>query len=140
MKAPILQVTENALKRIQYLLEQRGKPSAGVRVGVRSGGCSGHAYTFEYADEIRPYDEVISLPVPQQTANDTETHSSMKPLENNASSFTQPAEINILIDPKAIIFLLGSTMDFVEGKIESGFTFINPNEKGRCGCGESFNV
>lgn len=135
MKAPILQVTENALKRIQYLLEQRGKPSAGVRVGVRSGGCSGLAYTFEYADEIHPYDEVISLTSSLHNGGIAEQNLSTEIATNHS-----PSEIKILIDPKAMMFLLGTTMDFVEEKFKSGFVFINPNEKGRCGCGESFNV
>jgi len=113
--API-QITETAANRIQHLLEQRGKPSAGIKVGVRSGGCSGLAYTIEYADEIGPYDEVIAYP-------DKES-----------------PKFKVLIDPKAIMYIIGTNMDYIEGKMKSGFEFINPNEKGRCGCGESFNV
>lgn len=111
-----IQITESAAQRIEYLLAQRGKPSAGIKVGVRSGGCSGLAYTIEYADEIGPYDEVVAYP-------------------NN-----QSIQFKVLIDPKAIMYILGTNMDFVEEKMKSGFVFVNPNEKGRCGCGESFHV
>ncbi len=114
-KSPI-QITKDAAKRIEYLLQQRGKPSAGIKVGVRSGGCSGLAYTIEYADEIGPYDEVVVYP--------DKAHEQFK----------------VLIDPKAIMYILGTNMDFVEEKMKSGFVFVNPNEKGRCGCGESFHV
>ncbi len=104
-------VTDAAAKRIQALLAQRGKPSAGIRVGVRARGCSGLTYTLEYADEKGKYDEVV-----------------------------QDKGVTILIDPKATMFIIGTEMDYVEDKLQSGFTFRNPNEKGRCGCGESFHV
>jgi iron-sulfur cluster assembly protein len=106
-----LNVTEAAAERIQGLLAGRGKPSIGVRVGVRARGCSGLSYTLEYADQKGKFDEVV---------------------EANG--------VTILIDPKAIMFLLGTEMDYVEEKLQSGFVFRNPNEKGRCGCGESFHV
>ncbi len=115
---PPISVTEAAIDRVQALLDQRGKPSAGVRVGVRSGGCSGLAYTIEYADEVSPYDDVVTV----------------KALDGSDT------ELKILIDPKAIMYLIGTEMDFVQEKLKSGFVFNNPNEKGRCGCGESFNV
>jgi iron-sulfur cluster assembly protein len=104
-------VTEAAAQRIQQLLEKRGKPSVGIRVGVRSRGCSGLTYTLEYADEKGKFDEVV-----------------------------QASGVTILIDPKATMFIIGTEMDYVEDKLQSGFTFRNPNEKGRCGCGESFHV
>ncbi|MBU6506204.1 MAG: iron-sulfur cluster assembly accessory protein [Alphaproteobacteria bacterium] len=104
-------VTDSAAKRIQALLAQRGKPSAGVRIGVRARGCSGLTYTLEYADEKGRLDEVV-----------------------------QDKGVTILIDPKATMFIIGTEMDYVEDKLQSGFTFRNPNEKGRCGCGESFHV
>jgi iron-sulfur cluster assembly protein len=104
-------VTESAAQRIQALLAKRGKPSLGIRVGVRSRGCSGLTYTLEYADEKGKLDEIV-----------------------------QDKGVTILIDPKASMFIIGTEMDFVEDRLQSGFTFRNPNEKGRCGCGESFHV
>ena len=109
-------VTEAAANRVRALLEKRGKVSAGVKVGVRSGGCSGLSYTIEYADTIEKFDEVVSYPDKERE------------------------EFKIIIDPKAIMYLIGSQMDYVEEKMKSGFIFSNPNEKGRCGCGESFHV
>lgn len=106
-----LHITDPAAERIQSLLGSRGKPSAGIRVGVRTKGCSGLSYTIEYADDIGQYDEVV-----------------------------EEKGVKVLIDPKAVMFLLGSEMDYVEDKLKSGFVFRNPNEKGRCGCGESFHV
>jgi iron-sulfur cluster assembly protein len=111
MMQPILTVTEPAAERIKVLLETRGKPSVGIRIGLKTKGCSGLSYALEFADEAGPYDEVV------------EAHG-----------------VKVLIDPKAVMYLLGSQMDFVEDKLSSGFVFINPNEKGRCGCGESFHV
>ena len=106
-----MSVTEAAAARIQALLDKRGKPSVGVRVGVRSRGCSGLSYTLEYADEKGRFDEIV-----------------------------EDKGVTILVDPKAVMFILGTEMDWVEDKLQSGFTFRNPNEKGRCGCGESFHV
>jgi iron-sulfur cluster assembly protein len=113
---PPITITESAASRVKSLLEKRGKPSAGVKVGVRSGGCSGLSYTIEYADEIGPFDEVVAYPN------------------------REAEEFKVIIDPKAIMYLIGSQMDYVEEKMKSGFTFQNPNEKGKCGCGESFSV
>ncbi len=104
-------ITDKAAERIKYLLNRRGKSSAGVKVGVKKGGCSGLAYIIEYADEVGKYDEVVT-----------------------------DKDVTVIIDPKAIMYLIGTTMDYVEEKMKSGFVFINPNEKGRCGCGESFHV
>jgi iron-sulfur cluster assembly protein len=106
-----MSVTDAAAQRIQAMLTRRGKPSAGIRIGVRSRGCSGLTYTLEYADEKGKFDEVV-----------------------------QDKGVTILIDPKATMFIIGTEMDYVEDKLQSGFTFRNPNEKGRCGCGESFHV
>lgn len=107
----VLTVTPEAARKIKELLKNRQKPSLGVRVGVRSKGCSGLAYTLEFVDEKPFADEVV------------ETH-----------------DVTIFIDPKAVLFLAGSEMQYEEEKLQSGFTFKNPNEKGRCGCGESFHV
>ncbi len=104
-------ITEAAVKRVEYLLAQRGKPSVGIRVGVKKGGCSGLSYTIEYADDVGKFDDVV-----------------------------ETAGVKILIDPKAAMYLIGTEMDFVEEKLKSGFTFRNPNSKGQCGCGESFHV
>ena len=106
-----LLVTDAAAERIQALLASRGKPSVGVRVGVRARGCSGLSYTLEYADEKGKFDEIV-----------------------------EDKGVTILVDPKAVMFILGTEMDYVEEKLQSGFVFRNPNEKGRCGCGESFHI
>jgi len=106
-----MQITDAAAERVKALLDKRGKPSAGIRIGVRTKGCSGLSYTLEYADEASKFDEVV-----------------------------EDKGVRILIDPKATMFIIGTEMDFVDGKLESGFVFKNPNEKGRCGCGESFHV
>lgn len=106
-----MSLTDAAAKRVKAMLDARGKPSAGVRIGVRTKGCSGLSYTLEFADEKGPFDEVV-----------------------------EDKGVTILIDPKATMFIIGAEMDFVEEKFKSGFVFTNPNEKGRCGCGESFNV
>ncbi len=106
-----MMITDAAAERVKTLLDRRGKPSAGIRIGVRTKGCSGLSYTLEYADEANKFDEVV-----------------------------EAKGVRILIDPKASMFIIGTEMDFKEGTLESGFVFTNPNEKGRCGCGESFHV
>jgi iron-sulfur cluster assembly protein len=111
MAAPIITISDAAKSRIDALLAKRGKPSAGVKVGIRTRGCSGLSYTIEYADEISKFDEVV-----------------------------EREGVKIIIDPKAVMFLIGTEMDFVEENFKSGFIFRNPNEKGKCGCGESFHV
>ena len=110
MRAPI-EITDAALGRVKHLLETRGKPSAGIRISLLTKGCTGLSYSIEYADERHPLDEVI-----------------------------EKDGVTVLIDPKATLYILGTEMDFVEEKMESGFVFRNPNEKGRCGCGKSFHV
>jgi len=107
----MITITDNAAVHIQALLDKRGKPSAGVRIGVRTAGCSGFSYTLEYADEASEFDEVV-----------------------------EHQGVTIFIDPKATMFIVGTEMDFVDEKLKSGFVFNNPNEKGKCGCGESFHV
>ena len=106
-----LALTDAAADRVRQLMDSRGKPSAGIRIGVRTKGCSGLSYTLEYADEKGRFDEVV-----------------------------EDKGVTVLIDPKAVMFLLGTEMDYVEEKLQTGFVFRNPNEKGRCGCGESFHV
>lgn len=107
----MMTITDQAAERVKALLASRGKPSAGVRIGIRTKGCSGMSYTLEFADEKNDFDEVV-----------------------------EDKGVRVFIDPKATMFIIGTQMDFVEDKLESGFTFENPNEKGRCGCGESFHV
>jgi len=107
----VMTVTPAAAERARALIESRGKPTAGIRIGVRSKGCSGLCYTLEFADKQEPMDEVI-----------------------------EAEGIKLLVDPKASLFLIGTEMDYEEEKLKSGFVFRNPNEKGRCGCGESFHV
>ena len=104
-------ITDAAVGRVKAMLAQRGKPTFGIRLGIRTAGCSGLSYTLEFADEKGEYDELV---------------------EHDG--------VTILIDPKAAMFLIGTEMDFVEERLKSGFVFNHPNEKGRCGCGESFHV
>jgi iron-sulfur cluster assembly protein len=104
-------LTPSAVERVKALIDKRGKPSAGIRIGVRTKGCSGLSYTLEYADAKGPMDEVV-----------------------------EQDGVTVLIDPKASMFIFGTEMDYVEEKLQTGFVFRNPNEKGRCGCGESFHV
>ncbi len=107
----LMTITAAAAEKVKALLAGRGKPSAGIRIGVRTKGCSGMSYTIEFADEKGPFDEVV-----------------------------EDKGVTVLIDPKATMFIVGTEMDYREDKLESGFVFSNPNEKGRCGCGESFHV
>jgi len=107
----VMSVTPAAAERAKALIDGRGKPTVGIRIGVRSKGCSGMSYTLEFADKQEPMDEVV-----------------------------ETGGIKLLIDPKASLFLIGTEMDYEEEKLKSGFVFKNPNEKGRCGCGESFHV
>ncbi len=104
-------ITDAAAERVKYLMAQREQPPMGVRVGVAARGCSGMSYTVDYVDEKGATDEVI-----------------------------EDKGVTILIDFKATLYLIGSEMDYVEDKLQSGFVFRNPNEKGRCGCGESFHI
>ena len=110
MKAPIT-LTDAAANRVRSLIERAEKPVLGLRVGVKSRGCSGLSYFVEYAEEQKKFEDVV-----------------------------EDKGVRIFIDPTAVMFLLGSEMDYVEDKLQSGFVFNNPNEKSRCGCGESFSV
>jgi len=104
-------VTPAAVERAKALIDSRAKQTAGIRIGVRTKGCSGLSYTLEFADKQEPMDEVV-----------------------------ETEGLKLLIDPKASLFLIGTEMDYEEEKLKQGFVFKNPNEKGRCGCGESFHV
>src|SRR5690606_10449193 len=108
---PPIRITDAAAQRINEIVAKAAKPVLGVRVGVSNKGCSGKSYLVEYAEEKRKFEDVV---------------------EHNGAK--------VFIDPKAVMYLLGSELDYQESKMESGFVFNNPNEKGRCGCGESFSV
>ena len=103
-------ITPRAAKRVQQFLEKRGK-GVGLRLGVRTSGCSGMAYTLEFADETNP--EELSF---------------------------ESCGVNVLIDPKSLVYLQGTELDFVREGLNEGFKFNNPNAANHCGCGESFTV
>lgn len=107
----MITVTSSAVNHIRKLASSRDKKPTGIKIGIETKGCSGLSYNMEFVDLPDDKDELLKV-----------------------------EDINIYIDPKATLFLLGTTMDYEEGVLESGFKFINPNEKGRCGCGESFHV
>jgi len=111
MTKSIITITDKAADQVRALLQKRSEESFGIRVGVKSGGCSGLSYTIEYADDKGKFDEVI-----------------------------EEKGVRVLIDPKAVMYLIGSEMDYAQGQFKSGFTFTNPNEKGKCGCGKSFSA
>ena len=111
MPAPMMTLTDAAADRVKHLMAQTDKPIIGLRVGVKAQGCSGMSYYVEYAEEQKKFEEVV-----------------------------EDKGVTILIDPAATMFLIGSEMDYQEDKLQSGFVFNNPNEKGRCGCGESFHI
>ena len=107
----ILKLTERAKNRVKLLIKKSNGNVLGIRIGVKTAGCSGMKYHVEYASDIKPFEEKIKI-----------------------------EDLTILIDPAAVMFLVGSTMDYQENKFSSGFEFSNPNEIARCGCGESFSV
>lgn len=119
VKKPIT-LTANAVERVRFLLDKKKhdnlEEAIGIRVLIKQKGCSGLKYDIEYAYDVRPLESVI-----EESCSDDQT-------------------VKVLIDPKSIMFILGSEMDYVEEKFSSGFIFKNPNEKGKCGCGESFHV
>ena len=104
----VMTLTDAAAVRIKDIMTKAGRPLAGVRVGVKNGGCAGMAYTMDYAAEIDPKDEVV-----------------------------EDKGVRILIDPKAVLFLLGTEMDYKIDKLSAQFVFNNPNQTSACGCGES---
>ena len=107
----IISLTEEAKIRIRGIISESESETLGVRIAVTSGGCAGYSYDMTYVDKINPADELV-----------------------------EQDDIKVFVDPAAIMFLLGSTMDFKSDKFKSGFVFMNPNETERCGCGESFSV
>ena len=107
----VMRLTDAAATRIKDILARADKPIAGVRVGVKNGGCAGMSYTMEYAEAAAPLDEVV-----------------------------EDKGVRLMIDPKAVLFLLGTEMDFKVDKLSSGFVFNNPNQTSACGCGESVKL
>ncbi|MGA0052449.1 MAG: HesB/IscA family protein [Pelagibacteraceae bacterium] len=107
----IIKLSDNAANRIKEIMSKADEKTIGVRIGVQSGGCAGMSYIMEYAKEPRPNEEII-----------------------------EDKGVKVLIDPSAIIYLLGTEMDYKQEKFSSQFVFKNPNETERCGCGESFKV
>ena len=111
MSEKVIKLSDKAVNRIKEIMSQAQNSTIGVRVGVKSGGCAGMSYVMEYAEEVKPNEEVI-----------------------------EDKGVKVLIDPKAIMYLLGAEMDYKKEKFSSQFVFKNPNETERCGCGESFKV
>tara|TARA_E500000178_G_C16792629_1_gene648721 strand:- start:15 stop:350 length:336 start_codon:yes stop_codon:yes gene_type:complete len=111
MSEKVIKLSDKAVNRIKEIMSQAQSSTIGVRVGVKSGGCAGMSYIMEYATNIKPNEEVI-----------------------------EDKGVKVLIDPKAIMYLLGTEMDYKKDKFSSQFVFKNPNETERCGCGESFKI
>jgi len=107
----VIRLTEAAADRIKYVMANAASPVVGVRVGVKNGGCAGMAYTMEYAEKVAPADEVV-----------------------------EDKGVRVLIDPKALLFLLGTEMDYKTEKLSAQFVFNNPNQTSACGCGESVEL
>ena len=107
----VITLSDNAANRIKEIMSKDQNKSIGVRVGVKSGGCAGMSYVMEYAKKTNPNDEII-----------------------------EEKGVKVLIDPKVIMYLLGTEMDYKKEELSSSFIFKNPNETERCGCGESFKI
>jgi iron-sulfur cluster assembly protein len=110
-RPPIMTISAAAVARIKALLAKREVESDAIRISVRSGGCSGLSYEIEFAKDPEAGDETI-----------------------------ERDGVRVFIDGRSVMFLVGTEMDYVEEMLQSGFRFRNPNERGRCGCGESFHV
>ena len=111
MSEQVIKLSENAANRIKEIMSKADNTAVGVRVGVKSGGCAGMSYMMEYAKEVNKNEEVI-----------------------------EDKGVKVFIDANAVMYLLGTEMDYKKDKFSSQFVFINPNETERCGCGESFKV
>lgn len=107
----VVSLTDAAADRVKQIMAKADKPIVGVRVGVKNGGCAGMSYTMEYAESLEVRDDVV-----------------------------EDKGVKVLIDPKAVLFLLGTEMDFQTTKLSSGFVFKNPNQTSACGCGESVAI
>ena len=106
-----MKLTDAAAVRVREIMARSETPVAGLRIGVKNGGCAGMEYTMEWAAEQKPFDEVV-----------------------------EDKGVKVLIDPKAVMFLLGTEMDFQASALKSGFVFNNPNQTSACGCGESVQL
>lgn len=104
-------LTDAAAARVKAIMAKAEQPYVGLRVGVKNGGCAGQEYTFAYAETVEPLDEVV-----------------------------EDKGVTILIDPKAVLFLIGTEIDYETSKLASKFVFRNPNETDACGCGESVTI
>jgi len=111
MSKQVITLSDRAAERVKEIIAKASEPIVGLRVGVTSGGCAGMSYVMEYAKEANPNDEII-----------------------------EDKGVKVLIDPKAVMYLLGSEMDYKKEELSSTFVFKNPNETERCGCGESFKI
>ena len=111
MSEQVIKLSDKAANRIKEIMSAADNSTIGVRVGVKSGGCAGMSYVMEYAKDIKPNEEVV-----------------------------EDKGVKVLIDPKAIMYLLGTEMDYKKEELSSTFVFKNPNETERCGCGESFKI
>jgi iron-sulfur cluster assembly protein len=107
----VMRLSDAAAARIKSIMANTDKPFVGVRVGVKNGGCAGMSYTMEYAEDVKPHDEVV-----------------------------EDKGVKLLIDPKAVLFLLGTEMDYKTEKLSAQFVFNNPNQTSACGCGESVQL
>ena len=107
----VMTLTEKAAERVRKIIEASDKPIAGLKVGVKNGGCAGMEYTLDYAESFEPGADVV-----------------------------EDKGVKIMIDPKAVLFLLGTQMDYEVSKLSSGFVFNNPNQTSACGCGESVAI
>ncbi len=110
-KFKVVSLTDAAADKIKAIMANAERPYEGVRVGVKNGGCAGMSYTMEYAEAANPLDEVV-----------------------------EDKGVKVLIDPKAVLFLLGTEMDYKTDKLSAQFVFNNPNQTSACGCGESVAI
>ena len=107
----VVTLTERAAERVREIIAKTDKPVIGLRVGVKNGGCAGQEYVLEYAEEANPLDEVV-----------------------------EDKGVTILVEPKAVLFLIGTEVDYEVSKLSAKFVFRNPNETDACGCGESVTI
>jgi iron-sulfur cluster assembly protein len=107
----VVTLTERAAERVREIMAKAEKPYVGLRVGVKNGGCAGQEYVFEYAEQANPLDEVV-----------------------------EDKGVTILIEPKAVLFLIGTEIDYEVSQLSAKFVFHNPNETDACGCGESVTI